>query len=72
MITLQKAIPSSYTWEDAMRVIIVDPRFKLLPLAVKRDLFTEYAEARVSVEKEEKIAKAAKSKVRTCSLMVGC
>lgn len=47
-----------------MRIIIGDPRFKLLPLDKKQAIFAEYTAERVHVEREEREAKLSKAKVR--------
>jgi hypothetical protein len=44
-------------------MIISDPRFKLLPLAQKREIFQEYSETRVEFERAERRAKEEKAKV---------
>jgi pre-mRNA-processing factor 40 len=60
---LQKKVPSTATWEEAMRLIINDPRFKALPLQQKKQVFSDYNERRATVEREERDQLLTKARV---------
>jgi hypothetical protein len=64
VVVVQKKVPSTATWEEAMRIIIGDPRFKALNLAQKKSVFQEYNEKRAKVEREERDAAMSKARVR--------
>ena len=64
VLSVQKKVPSTATWEEAMRLIINDPRFKALSLTQKKQVFQDYNEKRVSVEREEREQLLTKARVR--------
>ncbi|XP_065186578.1 pre-mRNA-processing factor 40 homolog B-like [Sycon ciliatum] len=59
----EKSISSTMTWEQALKIVITDPRFTALrKLAEKKQVFNNYKAQRAKEEKEENRQKAKKAR----------
>ncbi|XP_033292255.1 pre-mRNA-processing factor 40 homolog B isoform X6 [Orcinus orca] len=58
-----KAVPSNASWEQAMKMVVTDPRYSALPkLSEKKQAFNAYKAQREKEEKEEARLKAKEAK----------